>query len=522
MNVSTTSPPLRRYLALWFPLLAIDRLQRERPPNPGSNPVVSRVEPPLAVIAKLRGVARLVAVDVKASARHLAPGLTLSDARARVPDLVVIIADPIADAELLAALAVQCERFTPQVAVLPPDGLTLDITGCEHLFGGEAALLDAVIGWLRRQRLTVVARIAPTSPAAQALARFEAGGPMPGDEDERLRALPVKALGIEPELVTALSRAGLKTLAELADRPAAPLAVRFGGELVSRLQQVLGHDDRRIVPLRAPPDYTVDRRFAEPLMQTDALDAILAELLAEAVVRLEARGSGGRVFEFSCFRSDGEVRRVTVETSRPSRDAKAIARLFAERLQTLADPLDPGFGFDAVRLAVPVAEPLGLLQPELDGSALVADAVADLVDRLVVRLGSNRVQRFVPRDTHDPVRAARLVPAQAARVVKGEWLTPETAPRPILLYDRPHPIETIAEVPDGPPIRFRWRRVVHHVTRAEGPERIAPEWWRQAALSRTRDYYRLEDQAGCRFWVFREGMYGDGERPNWFLHGLFA
>jgi protein ImuB len=78
-------------------------------------------------------------------------------------------------------------------------------------------------------------------------------------------------------------------------------------------------------------------------------------------------------------------------------------------------------------------------------------------------------------------------------------------------------------VPDGPPIRFRWRRVLHAVIRADGPERIAPEWWRTPEGTATRDYYRVEDENGRRFWLYRDGLYDrETGTPRWFLHGLFA
>jgi protein ImuB len=103
------------------------------------------------------------------------------------------------------------------------------------------------------------------------------------------------------------------------------------------------------------------------------------------------------------------------------------------------------------------------------------------------------------------------------------------ASRPAFLLASPEPIDVIAEVPEGPPARFTWRRVERRIARAEGPERIAPEWWREIGqrtdtkMGRTRDYYRIEDEGGAGYWVFREGLYGrEEEAPSWFLHGLFG
>lgn len=510
----------RRYLALWFPFLASERLRRRACAAPD--------ERPLVLIEKDRGALRLADCDRRAVGLGLTRGLTLADARARIPDLVVVEADPAADQRLLAELAAFCDRFTPLVALDPPHGLVLDITGCAHLFGGEAALRQALGGRLRRLGFSLRASIAGTPEAARAFARFggEALSP-PGGDEERARRLPVAALEVAPESVLALSRAGLKTLGDLAQRPSHALSARFGEVLATRLRRILGREDARITPLRPPPDCMVERHFPEPLQDSDGLEAIVARLLAEVVRLLEARGEGGRAFEIGFFRSDGAVRRLALETGRPSRDAAAILRLYRERVEVLADPLDPGFGFDAIRLSVPVCEPLGTPQASLDGRAVEEEAVADLVDRLVARFGRERVLRFVAQDSHQPEREAALVPAATSRSEEANtWPAPqpeEPPARPLQLFEPPQPVETLAEVPDGPPLRFRWRRVLHEIARAEGPERIAPEWWRDGPGEHTRDYYRVEDAQGRRFWLFRAGLYGrETTAPRWYLHGLFA
>lgn len=439
-------------------------------------------------------------------------------------------ADPEADARFLTRLAAMCDRFTPCVALDPPAGLTLDISGCAHLFGGEAALRAQACAKLSRLGLAVRASIAGTPDAAQALARFgQVEIALPGMDERLVRPLPVAALGVETGTVLALSRAGLKTLGDLADRSSTVLAARFGEALTQRLRRTLGREDARIVPLRPPPECVAERHFAEPLTRAENLEHALSSLLAEVARVLERRGAGGRAFEASFFRSDGAVRRIRVETGHPSRDPGAILRLYRERIDALADPIDPGFGFDAVRLGVPVVEPLDPIQADLDGRAAEHAAVADLVDRLVTRLGRDRVLRFAARDTHHPEREARLAPAASLAATATPavlWPAPEPGEppaRPIHLFDPPQLIETLAEVPEGAPLRFRWRRVLHEVTRAEGPERISSEWWRDGPHEPTRDYYRIEDAEGRRFWVFRQGLYGRGtDAPRWFLHGLFA
>ncbi|WP_332686226.1 Y-family DNA polymerase [Bosea sp. (in: a-proteobacteria)] len=513
----------RRYLALWFPFLATDRLHRLQALSAGAGPG----ERPLVLVEKEHGALRLADCDRRAVALGLTRGLTLADARARIPDLAIAEADPAADARFIERLAGLCDRFTPLVALDPPHGLVLDISGCAHLFGGEAALRQEIGIRLRRLGLQLRASIAGTPEAARALARFGdcAISPLGGDA-ERTQPLPVAALEVQPETVLALSRAGLKTLGDLAARPSGTLSARFGEALAQRLRRILGCEDARITPLRLPPDCMVERHFPEPLQDTDGLEAIVLRLLDEAARILEQRGEGGRAFEISFFRSDGAVRRLSLETGRPSRDTAAILRLYRERIDTLSDPLDPGFGFDAVRLAVPVCEALATHQTSLDGRAVADEAVADLVDRLVARFGRDRVLRFVARDSHHPEREAHAIPAAGAPVAAPPWPKPEPGEppsRPLQLFEPPQPVETLAEVPDGPPLRFRWRRVLHEIARAEGPERIAPEWWRDGPDEPTRDYYRVEDAQGRRFWLFRAGLYErESAEPRWFLHGLFA
>jgi protein ImuB len=323
--------------------------------------------------------------------------------------------------------------------------------------------------------------------------------------------------------VTSLSRAGLKTLADLADRPSTILSARFGEELATKLRRMLGHEDGRITPLRPPPACVVERHFAEPMLDSEGLETVVARLVAEAARVLELRGEGGRSFEISFFRSDGAVRRLSVGTGRPSRDAAAILRLWRERVDTLADPLDPGFGFDLIRLTVPEAAPLGMAQTSLDGRIVEADETAALVARLSARFGREHVLRFKANDTHDPDRAAETMPAVDAAEPASFPLDADEPPlRPLQLFDPPQPILTTAEVPDGAPRQFTWRRMEHLVVHAEGPERIAPEWWRKPEAE-TRDYFRVEDEKGRRFWLFRSGLYGrETHAPTWFVHGVFA
>jgi protein ImuB len=514
----------RRYLAAWFPYLPADRILR----NTSAGARDKADEPlPLVLVEKVKGASCIVAVSRAARRAGLAPGLTLADARARIPQLWVEEMDRQADADLLDAMAEDCDRVTPIITVDAPDGLVLDITGCGHLFGGEAGLRAGLSKRFRRAGLNVRTVIAGAPDTARALARHgRVAIVAPGEEAAAVRGLPIVALGLAHKDQLAISRAGLKTVGALAERPSALFTARFGDEMTGRLARLQGLAPSPLTPRRAVPMLWIEQRFAEPIGRMEDIETTLAGLVAEVCRMLLERREGARCVEASFHRADGAVRRIAVETGRGMRDAQALLRLFREKLDALADPLDPGFGFDLVRLCVLDAESLAMLQPGLDGHALEADEIANLADRLSARFGQDRVLRFVARDTHDPDRAARIVPVQQQVNDAAAWsglAEGEPPLRPPRIFDPPQPVTiALAEVPDGPPRAFRWRRMEHRVVAHEGPERIAPEWWREAS-GEARDYYRVEDAEGRRFWLFRLGEYGvEGAPPRWFLHGAFG
>lgn len=458
----------------------------------------------------------------------------LADARVAVPGLLVFDHDPHADAVLLERLADGCTRYTPHVAIEGTNALVLDLTGCSHLLGGERNLLADVDARMERRGLRVRAAFAYAPEAALALARFQRTPA--ADEHMAVMRLPVAALGLAKESEIALGRAGLQTVGDVARRPLSTIAARFGEDAVQAVRRMTGEAASPLAFRAVEAALIFDRRFAEPVARTDYVVDRLADLAGQAMEELAGRGHGGRRFEALFFRSDGLTRRLCVETGAPTRDARAIMRLFRERIDTLDDPLDPGFGYDMVRLMVPAFEPLGASQLRLEGGgARAGQDVEELVDRLSTRLGRGRVRRFVPRESHIPEQAQLSLPAIAvtgsAATQPARWVTspPGNPPqRPLHLFDPPQPIQVIAAVPDGPPHRFRWRKALHEVSRFEGPERIASEWWRArdgnpAHGAPTRDYYRVEDCRGRRFWIFRHGLYdGTGGHPGWYMHGLFA
>ena len=474
---------------------------------------------PLVIAAKEKNALRLAAVDGAAARLGLHQGQPLANARAMVPDLAVAEADDAADDALLVRLAEWCDRFTPLVAVEGKSGLVLDITGASHLFAGEAALLKRITSALRASGLAVQAAIAATALAAMALARHCAGRIVgEGQEREALSPLPIAALPLSPTIIHAFRRAGLKTLGQVASRKRVEITSRFGAATLALLDEAFGLEGKPISPRRPAPDFWQAHAFAEPVATHDIIRATVLALAQSLCALLEKNGMGARHVEAAFFRSDGAVRRIAVETARPTCEALIIDRLFHERLEAVADPLDPGFGFDLIRLCALRVEPVRQVAQALDADQQQHQDIAFLVDRLAARFGRTRILRLAPRDTHIPEAAWQDVPAQNGEDVSLTWPVLRVAGvaprRPLRLLVRPEPVDV-----QEPPLRFSWRKASHLIIRWEGPERIAMEWWRAPLPLPARDYYRAEDEQGRRFW-----LYCDPARapPQWFMHGIFA
>ena len=484
-------------------------------------------------------VMRVAAVNRAAqAAAGIMPGLALSDARARLPDLRTVPAEPAVDEHALQALAAWCGRWTPWTAAdeaglaaspSAEHGVWLDVTGCAHLFGGEAALLDDLVGRLRRFGFAARGALADTPGAAWALSRHS-GKPArivaPGRHRTALARLPVAGLRLEAADAEALERLGLRTIGDLYALPRGALGRRFGVGVMRRLDQALGLSDEPISP-RQPVTPTCARvAFAEPIASVDALVHATRGLLDTLCDRLEKKDLGARRLALTLYRVDGKVERIEAGTSAPARAPKHLMRLLEEQLEAV----DPGFGIEVMTLDAPRTERQDAAPVPLDGLALGVSgdnsALGTLVDRLGSRYGLESVRRMGPQESHVPERAQRAV-SPLAPPAAWDWAAVKR--RPLRLLPRPEAVEAVAMVPDDPPVMFRWRRVLHRVVRAEGPERIATEWWRHrtadmgdTAEDAIRDYYRVEDAEGRRFWLFRDALYRPGMTPGWWLHGIFA
>lgn len=483
----------------------------------------------------------IVAANARALNLGLAPGLALADARARVPTLLSEPIDRRADRAALGALADWCLQWSPSVALDAEDGLLLDTTGTDHLVGGEEALLDTIRTRLAHLGFTARLGLADTGPGAAALARFATGPDTParrapaGQTAHALAPLPVESLRLLPETALLLRRLGLKAVGDLMSVPRLTLARRFarktpGEAVLHALDGALGFRETPLRPRRPAPDYRVRLMPLEPLVSTEGVLQAAHTLMRELCRSLARDGRGARRLTLLACRSDGSRTRLNLAMSEPSHDARHLMSLLAERLVSL----DAGFGLDALILAVPEAHPLQSAQHTLtDETVGERDPrrEARLVDRLINRLGADHVTRLLPQASHIPEWAVRPHSALETDGVRSAeaWAEIGHAPaaRPLRLLPRPEPIAVMAEVPDGPPLRFTWRRVARRVVKAAGPERIAPEWWHTAsqAQERTRDYYTVEDETGRRYWLYRDGLYCEGGRegpPTWYVHGLFS
>lgn len=509
-------------MAVHLPRLSTDRLRYSSIAKAGGHP--------FALYAKIGNAFIITALDEAADKADLRPGLSLSDARALRPDLVTQAADDAADLALLDEIAAWCERFSPIVALDPPDGLFLDISGCAHLFGGEIEMLRALKHGLRKQSFNVRAAIAPNPGAAWACARFGQARIVTEDNlQNALAPLPLFALRLTDEAAALLKRLGLESIGQIMHAPRRPFTARAGQNAILRLDQALGRAPEALHARRPPPPVFALRRLAEPILTLDAITRVAHDLCDDLAAKLAQRGLGARLLQLSLFGVDAKARRLRLALGRAEQDAQTLARLFKDKLCHAPENLDAESGFEAMRLDALEIAPIIFHTTDLAPAAKRdLRAEARLMDAICARLGAGRAGHVTLRDVHAPERASYFAPFLAERTHSA--MPAPTPPRdnvmrrPLFLLGKSQPIEVIASVPDGPPARFRWRRVLHRLVRAEGPERIAPHWL-HAPSARARDYYRVEDQDGRRFWLYREGLYEAADLeapPRWFIQGLFA
>ncbi|MDX2264782.1 MAG: DNA polymerase Y family protein [Hyphomicrobiales bacterium] len=505
-----------------MPHFQTDRLERRKreteAPHDGS----------LAIIGPGKGGNRLTAVNLCSERMGLRLGMLLTEATAIVPSLKALPKDKQGEAAELKRLALWCRRYSPHVAPDGDDGLWIDITGAAHLFGGEAALLRNITQRFHRVGFVCRAAIASVHAAAWGMARF-ASTPLSaianGDDREALSPLPVRALNIAEDKAALLDRLGLKTIGQLFSMPRGALRSRFGETVCERLEQALGLAGEGLTSLDNEPIYGSRIDFAEPVTSLDAIEQVTRHLIKQTTTHLCGDGKGARRFTLTVFDKQGGSADVNLALARPSHDPAHIVRVFKERFTVLEGRFDETLGFDGAALRARRIEVMKPDQSDLTvgGDQSVSDkhALGALFDCLSARLGEGAVTRFAFPQSHMPERASITISVLQKPTPP---IRPITAPRPVVLLPRAELVTVMAELPDYPPSRFTWRRVHHRVVKAEGPERIEAKWWRAGQDDAPpRDYYTVEDEAGGRFWLYREGFYAPGsDQPRWFMHGLFA
>jgi protein ImuB len=432
----------------------------------------------------------------------------------------MIDADPAADAAALERLALWAlQQYTPVVAVDGCDGIVMDTEGADHLQGGEELLITGLVNRLRGRGLNARAAVADTWGAAHAITRLTTAEttvvPI-GGTSKAVINLPIHCLRLPADTIQSLRVLGVETVGELSAMPRAPLTLRFGPEVGRRLDQLFGRVAEPIEPLRTPDLVEVSRNFQEPIGAAETIAKYLRRLVGELTAELETRGLGVRRSDLIIHRVDNTRQSVRAGLQKPVRDPARLSKLLCDQIEKI----DPGFGIEKMVLVAVMAEPLEERQV---ASSLIEDEVVD-VTPLVDILGNRgqRLYRLTPVASDVPERSvSRIAPTSAE--TGADWAV--KWPRPSRLLARPERIETMAVLPDQPPVVITWRGKRRRIVRADGPERIFGEWWiRPTEMEAVRDYFVVEDEQGERLWLFRSG---DGVESatgshRWFLHGIFA
>ncbi|HTR27656.1 MAG TPA: DNA polymerase Y family protein [Puia sp.] len=498
----------KRFLSLWFRHLTTDYMTIRRP--------ALRVAP-FVMAAPDHGRKIITAVNAAASNEGIEAGMAVADARVLYPALEVVDEQPGLAGRLLKALALWAIRFSPVAAIDPPDGLLLEATGCDHLWGGEEAYIAAIRGRLEAKGYHIRIGMADTIGAAWAMARYgpENGILQTGFQRSALLALPPAALRIGHETIDRLHKLGLLTIGPVAGFPRRALRRRLGPELLLRLDQAFGMREETLISVQPIEPYQERLPCLEPIGTAAGIGIALERLLEQLCARLSADGKGLREAVFKAFRVDGKVMEARIGTNRGSNHSAHLFRLFEEKTRNF----EPDLGIELFTLDAPKVEVVTPLQKTLWTGACGTDdpRLAELADRISNKLGAGLIHRYLPAEHYWPERAYSAAGGLDDKPATG-W--PTDRPRPIHLLPRPERIDVAAPIPDYPPMLFRYQNQLHTIIHADGPERIEQEWWIEGA--ERRDYYIVEDEAGARYWLFRSGHYTGKHAHQWFIHGFFG
>lgn len=498
----------KRFLSIWFRHLLTDWLALRRPELQNL---------PFVFAIPDHGRMIITAASPQAEMQGLTIGMVAADAKAIVPSLQVIDGIPGKELKLLTLLGGWCIRYTPIVAIDPPNGLILDVSGCSHLWGGEKSYLEDLLNRLRSKGFDVQAAIADTVGAAWAIARFGKTKPIieSGAHAETLLSLPPAALRLDELVLDRLQKLGLRSIRSFIGIQRSALRRRFGQHLLLRLDQAMGQEEEILQPLQPIEPYSERLPCLEPIRTAVGIEIAIRRLLEMICKRLKQEGKGLRSATLKCYRLDGKVQQIAIATSSATYRVSHLFKLFELKICTIR----PDLGIELFVMEAVKVEDVSQTQEVLwAGKPGLEDAeVAELLDRLTGKAGAHVIHRYMPVEQYWPERSFKQT---SSLQDKPEISWRSDRPRPICLLSKPESIEVTALIPDSPPMLFIYKRKIHQIKKADGPERIEREWW--VENGEHRDYYTVEDSEGRRYWLFRLGHYSDDKSHQWFIHGFFA
>lgn len=505
-------------MSIWLRYLATDwfTIRRRISSSHHGEAAVNLKSVPFVLRTHSHGRMIITAANAIAQSLGIETGMVLADARALVPNLIVEDDIPGLSEKVLKRLAEWCIRFTPIAAADPPDGIFLDASGCSHLWGGDEYYAADITKKLSARGYNVRVAIADTPGVAWGVARF---GKEPlvvesGRHIDALLSLPPEALRLEADIVERLHKLGLHRISQFIRMQRSSLRRRFGPHFIMRLDMALGQEIEAIDPVLLPQPYQERLPCLEPIVTAKGIAIALQQLLETLCLRLRQEQKGLRTAVFKGYRVDGKVEQVTIGTNRPTHHVTHLFKLFETKLPSI----EPALGIELFVLEAPKVENHQAQQQNMwQGSGGLDDIrLSELIDRLTARTGTQAIHRYLPEEHYWPERSFKPAFSLEEKITT-RWRTDKL--RPLLLLRVPERIEVTAPIPDYPPMLFRHRGNLHKVVRADGPERIEQEWWLEQG--RHRDYYRVEDENGNRYWLFRLGHYED-KTYEWYLHGYFG
>jgi protein ImuB len=498
----------KRFISIWFRYLKTDWWIRRRP-------VLH--DKPFVLALPDHGRMVITAANRLAEKQGIDPGMVVADARALIPSLEVLDDQPETSARLLNALAEWCIRYTPAVAIDPPDGLLLDATGCAHLWGGERSYITVIHERFTDFGYDISIAMADTVGTAWAVARFGSNNSIieSGQQHTALLSLPPACLRIEASATERLEKLGLRQISQLISMPRSALRRRFDAQMLQRLDQALGYEEEMIKPIQPIEPYQERLPCLEPIVTATGIEIALQRLLDALCDRLQHEQKGLRTALFKGYRMDGKIEQIEIGTNRPSCNPKHLFKLFEVKIESI----EPAPGIEVFTLEALKVEDLPTVQQQLWGNKMDLDNVelSELLDRIAGKIGAHNIHHYVPAEHYWPERSFKEA-SSLNEAIQATWKADR--PRPLQLLSRPERIEVTAPIPDYPPMLFRYKDKLHKVMKADGPERIEAEWWLQDGQHR--DYYSVEDEDGHRYWLFRSGHYDAAKSYQWFIHGFFA